>query len=85
MSILYFVENLRAVQCAVDAVAAAEKAHECQVFVLRPTGFDPRSEKWITLIFKKVKVKCSRYMPGLAQRVGRGIALFVHDRGTRRW
>ena len=30
------------------------------------------------------KVKCSRYRPGVAQRVGRGIALLFHDRGTRR-
>ena len=26
----------------------------------------------------------SRYRPGVAQRVGRGIALISHDRGTRR-
>jgi len=32
----------------------------------------------------KIKVKCSRYRPGVAQRVGRGIALIFHDRGTRR-
>ena len=32
----------------------------------------------------KVKVKVSRYKPGVAQRVGRGIALLFHDRGTRR-
>ena len=32
-----------------------------------------------------VKVKCSRYRPGVAQRVGRGIALLFHDRDTRRW
>jgi len=32
----------------------------------------------------KVKVKCSRYRPGVAQRVGRGVALLFHDRGTRR-
>ena len=32
----------------------------------------------------KVKVKLSRYRPGLAQKVGRGIALLFHDRGTRR-
>jgi len=31
-----------------------------------------------------VKVKCSRYRPEVAQRVGRGIALLFHDRGTRR-
>ena len=30
-------------------------------------------------------VKWSRYSPGVAQRVGRGIALLFHDRGTRRW
>ena len=33
---------------------------------------------------KKVKVKWSRYRPGVAQRVGRGIALLFHDCGTRR-
>ena len=32
----------------------------------------------------KVKVKWSRYRPGVAQGVGRGIALLNHDRGTRR-
>ena len=30
------------------------------------------------------KVKWSRYRPGVAQRVGRGIALLFHDRVTRR-
>ena len=37
-------------------------------------------------IFRKVKVKVKwvRYRPGVAQRVGRGIALLFHDRGTRR-
>ena len=28
--------------------------------------------------------KCSRYRPAVAQRVGRGLALLFHDRGTRR-
>jgi len=32
----------------------------------------------------KVKVKFSLYRPGVAQRMGRGIALLFHDRGTRR-
>jgi len=32
----------------------------------------------------KVKVKGSRYRPGVAQRASRGIALLFHDRGTRR-
>jgi len=30
------------------------------------------------------KIKWSRYRPGVARRVGRGIALLFHDRGTRR-
>ena len=32
----------------------------------------------------RVEVKWSRYRPGMAQRVGRGIAVLFHDRGTRR-
>ena len=32
----------------------------------------------------KLKVKWSRYRPGVAQWVGRGINLLFHDRGTRR-
>jgi len=35
-------------------------------------------------IYIYVKVRWSRYRPGLAQRVGRGIVLLFHDRGTRR-
>ena len=31
-----------------------------------------------------IKVKWSRYRPGVAQRLGRVIALLFHDRGTRR-
>jgi len=33
---------------------------------------------------RKKKLKRSRYRPGVAQRVGTGIALLFHDRGTRR-
>ena len=35
-------------------------------------------------IYMKVKVKWSLYRPGVAQRVGRGLALLFHDHGTRR-
>jgi hypothetical protein len=40
----------------------------------------------MTLIYIKydVKVKWSRYKPDVAQTVGRGIALLIHDLGTRR-
>jgi hypothetical protein len=31
-----------------------------------------------------IKVQCSRYRPGVTQRVGGGVALLFQDRGTRR-
>ena len=37
---------------------------------------------WYNL--KELKVTFSRYRPGVAQRVGTGITLLFHDRGTRR-
>jgi len=40
------------------------------------------STQIIAFIYEKVNVKWSRYRPGVAQRVGRGIALFLHDRDT---
>jgi len=48
----------------------------------------PRNLNWASYgtyicMYKKVKVKWSRYRPGVAQRVGRGIALLFHERGTR--
>ena len=38
----------------------------------------------IIFVVKKVKITWSRYRSGMVQRVGRGIVLFFHDRGTRR-
>jgi len=46
---------------------------------LRITGLE-----YSDLFKSKVKVKWSRYRPGVAQGVGTGIALLFHDRGTRR-
>jgi len=46
---------------------------------------DSDSRRKITYTYIKVKVNWSHYRPGVAQRVGRGIALLFHDRGTRRW
>ena len=54
------------------------------------TGFLPRRESNVThfgvmlRLSKGKKVKWSCYRPGVAQRVGRGIALLFRDRGTRR-
>ena len=39
---------------------------------------------YIYIYIYKVKMKCSNYRPGVAQRVGRGLALLFHDRGARR-
>ena len=39
---------------------------------------------YIYIYIYKGKVKWSCYRPGVAQRVGRGIALLFYDRGTRR-
>ena len=36
------------------------------------------------MVVKGKKVKFSRYRPGVAQGMGRGIALLFYDRGTRR-
>ena len=38
----------------------------------------------VDILLPTSKVKCSRYRPGVAQRVGIGIAVLFHDRGTRR-
>ena len=40
--------------------------------------------KFVIVLSLIKKVKWSRYRPGVAQRVGRGIALLFHDRSTRR-
>ena len=39
----------------------------------------------ILIKFIKKKVKWSHYRSGVAQRVGTGLALLFHDRGTRGW
>ena len=49
---------------------------------MTPTGIEPKLYVIIHVINKKLK--WSRYRPGVAQRVGRGIALLYHDRSTRR-
>ena len=43
----------------------------------------PAHTKSYIYIYIKVKVNFSHYGPGVAQRVGRGIALLFNDRGNR--
>jgi len=57
---------------------------ECVQNFGRESSGQHTSKKKKTFEVLKVKVKRSRYRPGVAQRVGRGIALLFHDRGTRR-
>jgi hypothetical protein len=57
------------------------------VNILVETGNYPISSLFFDKLSDHIllkKVKRSRYRPGVAQRVGRGIALLFHDRGTRR-
>jgi len=46
--------------------------------------FSTNSKSNKTYINTCKNIMWSRYRPGVAQRVGRGIALLFHDRGTRR-
>jgi len=39
---------------------------------------------YCNILLIRIKVKWCRYRPGVAQRVGRGIALLFHHRGTRK-
>jgi len=57
--------------------------HMCRHFTVWPlTGTSLLITRYWKLCI--LSVKWSRYRPGVAQKVGRGIALLYHDRGTRR-
>jgi len=55
-----------------------------RLFVFQVLSLSHWDVKLMLGIKKVKKVKWSRYRPGVAQRVGRGIALLFHDCGTRR-
>ena len=61
------------------SVYSEELQRNCQKYV----EFYSKN-KFEKLVHLKKNVKWSRYRPGVAQRVGRGIALLSHDCGTRR-
>ena len=54
------------------------------IFGLRKPDFCYLSTREFLQYKLMLKLKCSRYRPGVAQRVGRGIVLFFHDSSTRR-
>jgi len=69
----------------------AERNHRSrrpQEKVARRGGYDKEivvARKRITSLQRTIHLaSASRYRPGVAQRVGRGIALLFLDRGTRR-
>ena len=51
---------------------------------ISPNVMTAKNQRGSYRCVRKVKVKWSCYRPGVAQRVGTGIALPFHDRGTRR-
>jgi len=55
---------------------------EIHFFILLPSWSVTEDSPCFTNLLI-IKVKWSRYKPGASQRVGRGIALLFHDRGTR--
>jgi len=59
------------------------QTHKCTTYIVSTIYYickhSSLQQKWV-----KVKVQWSRYRPGVAQRLGRGIALLFHDRSTRR-
>jgi len=47
-------------------------------------AWTPQTRPRCTTEQNMINVKWSRYRPGVAQRMGRGIALLFHDHGTRK-
>jgi hypothetical protein len=48
------------------------------------TNWCPDRGVILLFVWNKIKLKWSRYRPGVAQRLVRGIAVLFHDRGIRR-
>ena len=63
---------------AIDDDDDEEEDQSTRTYISQKTGIKA------VIISIIIKIKCSRYRPGVAQRVGRGIALLFRDRGTRR-
>ena len=68
-------------------LSSAEVKEGVSLYVYSPFGHSWPALWWnLRVLYSDIyeKVKRSRYRPGVAQRVGRDIALLFHDRGTRR-
>jgi len=51
---------------------------------MNPNRLKPSAEQGFCSMYWYEKEKWSRYSLGVAQKVGRGVGLLFHDRGTRR-
>jgi len=71
------------IQCCRSACGTSYKFRHCAlwIWIFYDLHYSTPFE-WIA--FLRIKVKWSRYRPGVDQRVGRGIALLFHDHGTRK-
>ena len=91
VKIIYFMYNMLARCGAVGwctVLQAGRSRVRFQMFVNGNFHWQNPSSRTMALgltqsLTEMSKVKWSRYRPGVAQRVGRGIALLFHDRGTR--
>jgi len=79
-NILHSPWNVTRVPCDATEVKTTLQVHEITDMALEEYLTD--ASEYRSMV--EVKVKWSRLSPGVAQRVGRGIALLFHDRGTRR-
>ena len=68
---------------AENLVPTGIRSRTVQPVVIRYTYWATRPT-YVYVYIYIYKVKWCRYRSGLAQREGRGIALLLHDRGTRR-
>jgi len=83
LSIILVINQLNAQNHSVGVRPVHRRAtYRCDDTRCCITQFWTPDDEYIVL--EIYKVKWSRYRSGLTQRVGRGLALLFHDRGTRR-
>ena len=78
-----FPLGISAVSAVIVSIIIHKDTYVC-IFGNYRTKFSYAHAFCSLMVGVKVKVKCSRYRPGVAQTVVRDIILLFHDRGTRR-
>ena len=77
-----FIREHVKIRCDISVRNRQDYGNQTRVREIRPMATSSYMVHTYTYTVKEVK--WSHYRPGVAQRVGRGIALLFHDRGTRR-